>query len=131
MNEPKWLSREDVEELQTIVTERDGALAGGLVKPDLLESALARTQNEFAYVGEQDIFQLAAIYAQSIAQNHAFADANKRTALMAADVFLYENGFELQQADGTEHADMMVRLTNKEITRKDAAAYFKEHARAR
>jgi len=131
MTEPKWLIPEDVEELQTIVTERDGALAGGLVKPDLLESALARAQNEFAYAGEQDIFQLAAIYAQSIAQNHAFADANKRTALMAADVFLYENGFELQRAGGTEHADMMVRLTNKKITREDAAAHFKEHARER
>ena len=71
MNEPKWLNRKDVEELQAIVTERDGALAGGLVKPDLLESALARAQNEFAYAGEQDIFQLAAIYAQGIAQNHA------------------------------------------------------------
>lgn len=128
MNEPKWLSREDVQELQAIVTERDGALAGGLVKPDLLESALARAPNEFAYAGEQDIFQLASIYALSIAQNHAFADANKRTALMAADVFLYENGFELQRSGGTEHADMMVQLTNKEITREDAAGHFKQHA---
>lgn len=111
-------TREDVEELQTIVVERDSALAGGLVKPDLLEFALARAQNEFSYASAQDIFQLAAIYAQSIAQNHAFADANKRTALMAADVFLYENGFELQRAGCTEHADIMVQLTNKKITRE-------------
>ncbi|MCY4301402.1 MAG: type II toxin-antitoxin system death-on-curing family toxin [Aestuariivita sp.] len=127
MKEPKSLSREDVEELQAIVTERDSTLAGGLVKLELLESA--RTQNEFAYAEERDIFQLAAIYAQSIAQNHAFADANKRTALMAADVFLYENGFELQRADRTEHADVMVQLANKNITRENAAAHFQEHAR--
>ncbi len=50
---------------------------------------------------------------------------------MAADVFLYENGFELQRAGGTEQADMMVQLTNKEITRQNVAAHFKEHARAR
>lgn len=131
MTEPKWLTFEDVEELQVIVTERDGAMEGGLVKPDLLESALARAKNEFAYAGEQDIFLLAAIYAQGIAQNHAFADANKRTALLAADVFLYENGFELERAKGTEHADMMVQLTDKQISREEAAMHFKRHSNER
>ena len=129
MTEPKWLSSSDVEELQAIAIEKDGGLAGGLLKPDLLESALARPQNEYAYAGEADIFKLAAIYAEGIAQNHAFSDANKRTAFLAATLFLLDNGYELQKAKGLEHADMMVNLTNKIITRKEAAMYFKELTR--
>jgi death-on-curing protein len=129
MTEPKWLSPEDVEELQAIAIEKDGGLTGGLVKPDLLESALARPQNKYAYVGEQDMFKLAAAYAEGIAQNHAFADANKRTAFMAADIFLYQNGIELQKAKGREHADMMVKLTDKKITRDQAAVHLREHSR--
>ena len=129
MTEPEWLSPEDVEDLQAIAIEKNGGLTGGLLKPDLLESALARPQNEYAYAGEDDIFKLAAIYAEGIAQNHAFADANKRTAFLAATVFLLDNGYELQKATGSNHSDMMVNLTNKEITREDAARYFQKHAR--
>jgi len=129
MTEPEWLSPEDVEDLQAIAIEKNGGLTGGLLKPDLLESALARPQNEYAYAGEDDIFKLAAIYAEGIAQNHAFADANKRTAFLAATVFLLDNGYELLKAKGSNHADMMVSLTNKEITREDAARYFQRHAR--
>lgn len=129
MTEPTWLSSKDVGELQAIAIEKDGGLTGGLLKPDLLESALARPQNEYAYAGEADIFKLAAIYAEGIAQNHAFADANKRTAFLAATVFLLDNGYELLKAKGVEHADMMVNLTNKKIAREDAARYFKEHTR--
>jgi len=129
MTEPEWLLPEDVEDLQAIAIEKNGGLTGGLLKPDLLESALARPQNEYAYAGEDDIFKLAAIYAEGIAQNHAFADANKRTAFLAATVFLLDNGYELQKATGSNHADMMVNLTNKEITREDAARYFQKHAR--
>lgn len=42
-----------------------------------------------------DIAQLAASYAFSIARNHAFNDGNKRTAWIAARVFLADNGYEL------------------------------------
>ena len=129
MTEPQWLSREDVEELQAIAIEKDGGLTGGLTKPDLLDSALARPQNEYAYAEERDTFKLAAAYAEGIAQNHAFADANKRTALLATATFLMDNGFELQKAKGREHADMMVQLTDKKITRDQAATHLREHSR--
>ena len=128
MTEPRWLSRQDIEDLQAIAIERDGGLTGGLLKPDLLESALARPQNEYAYSGEEDIFVLAAIYAEGIAQNHAFADANKRTAFLAAAMFLLDNGFELDGNPSSRHADMMVNFTNKVISRADAAAHFRRHA---
>jgi len=128
MTEPKWLSPEDVEDLQAIAIEKDGGLAGGLTRPDLLESALTRPQNEFAYTGQDNVFLLAAIYAEGIAKNHAFADANKRTAFLAAAQFLLDNGVQLQRAKGTEHADMMVSFTEGKVSREDAAAHFEAHS---
>ena len=53
----------------------------------LLESALARPLNKFAY-GETDLAALAAAYAFGIARNHPFVDGNKRAAFGAMIVFL-------------------------------------------
>ena len=60
-----------------------------------IESALARPQNLAAY-GEPDAADLAAAYAYGLARNHGFADGNKRTAWVAARVFLADNGYGLR-----------------------------------
>ncbi|KAK8207570.1 hypothetical protein IWZ01DRAFT_370961 [Phyllosticta capitalensis] len=57
-------------------------------QPGLLESAVLSPINTNAYERQDDVFHLAAILAQKIMKNHAFRDGNKRTALIAADVFL-------------------------------------------
>lgn len=88
-NEPLWLSVEAVRDIHT----EQLALFGG---PDgtrdlgLLESALARPMNRFAY-GETDMAALAAGYAFGIARNHPFIDGNKRVALLAMVTFLRLN----------------------------------------
>jgi len=64
MREPRWLSREDVEIIHEGVIEVGGG-SHGLQDGNLLESALARPQNQHAY-GETDHFQLAASYAEGI-----------------------------------------------------------------
>ncbi|MGF1641036.1 MAG: type II toxin-antitoxin system death-on-curing family toxin [Rhodospirillales bacterium] len=66
----------------------------GLRDRGLLDSALARPRNVAAY-GAPDLCALAAAYAVGIARNHPFVDGNKRTALMAAYVFLGRNGARL------------------------------------
>ena len=48
------------------------------------------------YTSQQNLFQLAASLAEKIMKNHAFQDGNKRTALLAADMFLKMNGYELK-----------------------------------
>jgi death-on-curing protein len=60
----------------------------------LLESALARPLNKFAY-GETDLAALAAAYAFGIARNHPFVDGNKRAAFGSLIVFLGLNGIDL------------------------------------
>lgn len=47
------------------------------------------------YAKEDDVFQLAANLAEKIMKDHAFQDGNKRTALLAADMFLKINGYYL------------------------------------
>jgi|SRR6516165_6890339 death-on-curing protein len=59
-----------------------------------VDSALARPQNLAAY-GEPDAAALAAAYAFGLARNHGFVDGNKRTAWIAARLFLADNGCRL------------------------------------
>ena len=127
MSDPQWISREDVEFIHESVIEVGGG-AQGLRDAGLLESALGRPQNQYAY-GEEDIFQLAAGYAEAISRNHPFVDGNKRTAFQTAHQFLKDNGQQLQQAQGTEHVDMMERLGQGQISREDMGRYLAEHSR--
>ncbi|PPD14444.1 MAG: type II toxin-antitoxin system death-on-curing family toxin [Methylobacterium sp.] len=63
----------------------------GIRDRGMLDSALGRPQNKFAY-GERDMAALAAAHAFGIARNHPFVDGNKRAAFHAMMVFLRING---------------------------------------
>ena len=126
MSEPKWLTADEVECMHQGVIDTSGG-ASGLRDADLLASALARPQNQYAY-GEGDLFILAAVYADAIAANHAFIDGNKRTAFFAALSFLEENGHVLRPVDGSQHADLMVNLATGAIRHEDVAAHFRRHS---
>lgn len=126
MTEPKWVTRLQVAFIHEAVIEMAGG-AQGLRDAALLESALARPENQYAY-GETDTFQLAASYAEAISRNHAFVDGNKRTAFYVAVDFLEQNGFQLEAAKGVEHAEMMEQLGQGKITRDQAAAHLRQYA---
>jgi prophage maintenance system killer protein len=70
---------------------------GRPTQPALLESAVNSPMNVKHYEGVNDIFKLAANLAAKIMKNHAYQDGNKRTALVAADMFLKINGYCLQE----------------------------------
>ena len=67
----------------------------GIRDDAVIESALARPQNKFAYARKADWALLAAAYAFGLAKNHGFVDGNKRVAFVAAYVFLGLNGHDL------------------------------------
>ena len=93
MTEPEWL---DTDIVLDIHAEQLSVFGGGDGMRDLglLESALARPLNKFAY-GETDLAALAAAYAFGIARNHPFVDGNKRAAFGSMIVFLGLNGIDL------------------------------------
>ena len=66
----------------------------GLRDQNAIESALARAQNLAAYENP-DAADLAAAYAFGIARNPGFLDGNKRTACVAARLFLADNDYRL------------------------------------
>lgn len=125
MNEPEWLDRETVLDIHQRVVDASGG-SHGLRDEGLLESALSRPQNVFAYEGS-GIFDLAASCAEAITQNHPFIDGNKRTAFTVADIFLDVNGYRLC-ASQEEQADMMVDLAEKKIGREEVAAFLRQHS---
>lgn len=66
----------------------------------LLDSALARPRNVFAYEPDTaDLARLAAEYLFGICRNHPFVDGNKRTAAVVCETFLNLNGVSLEATD--------------------------------
>jgi death on curing protein len=84
----------------------------------LLDSALARPQNAFAY-GEEDIVVLAVRLLAGLAQAHAFEQGNKRTAFVAMTQFLIINGYDLAIGDTTHWADEVIALVEHRSTEDD------------
>src|SRR2546426_9308909 len=70
----------------------------GVRDPGLLEAALYRPQTGYY----ADLIEEAAALWESLAQNHAFIDGNKRTAFAATYTFLAINGLYLT-ADAEEN----------------------------
>src|SRR6201990_3027108 len=112
MTAARWLSKDLMLAVHDRQLQEHGG-ARGVRDVVLLESALARPQNLFAY-GESDAAALAGAYAFGIARNHPFVDGNKRTAFVACELFLAANEYELTASD-EECLAMMLSLAASEI----------------
>jgi death on curing protein len=113
MSEPEWLELEIVLDFHAEQLALFGG-ADGIRDLGLLDSALARPVNKFAY-GETDLPALAAAYGYGIAKNHPFIDGNKRTALASMIVFLGLNRIELDAPQEAATA-IVLALAAGEIT---------------
>lgn len=91
MTKPYWLTIEECLSLHELMMSEYGGLSG-VRDEGMLESALARPQQLFAY-GNPTLADLAASYAAGIVKNHPFLDGNKRTGFMMGAGFLERNGF--------------------------------------
>ena len=98
MNEPIWLDSQDLYVLHNQLLARFGGLEG-IRDEGLLESALYRPVQKFQYEPKSTLAELAASYSYGIARNHPFFDGNKRSALLAAIVFLGINGMKLHATE--------------------------------
>jgi death-on-curing protein len=124
---PVWIGRE------VVIAIHDEQLADhggqpGVRDRGLLESAMARPRNQFAY-GEHSIARLAASYAFGISRNHPFLDGNKRTSLVVAELFLELNGFELAATDA-QCVTTFLQLAAGELTEEQLADWISAHSTA-
>ena len=126
MTEPEWLSKD----LMLAVHDEQLAEHGGGIgvrDAGLLESALERPRNRFAYDPAVDLPTLAAAYAFGLARNHPFVDGNKRTAFVAAEVFLELNGMTVTASDEA-CVLTMVRLAAGEMEEPAYAEWLRANA---
>ena len=124
MRDPVWI------DLEVVLAIHDEQVAGhggqaGVRDRGLLESAMARPQNPFAY-GEHSLPRLAASYAFGISRNHPFLDGNERTSLVVAELFLDLNGLELTATDA-ECVTTFLQLAAGEITEAELAEWIASH----
>jgi death-on-curing protein len=124
VSEPFWLTA------PMIVAIHDEQLAiyggsAGLRDSGLLESALDRPRNKWAYE-QAALPELAAAYGYGIARNHPFVDGNKRTALLAIYTFLGVNDvdFVVPEADA---ATMILALAAGEVSEDNLARWIRDN----
>ncbi len=125
MIEPTW-----IEQLDAIVLHgRLLALHGGgdgLRDAGLLESALARPRQIFAYSDNPSLVALAAAYTAGIVQNHPFVDGNKRTGFVAGVLFLETNGYRFTASEESA-TQAVLALASGSMDEAGYAAFLREH----
>jgi death-on-curing protein len=90
MKKPVWIDERDALLLHNRLLALHGG-AGGLRDGGLLQSALARPQQQFSYAEAADIIGMATAYTTGIVRNHL--DGNKRTGFVVGILFLELNGY--------------------------------------
>ncbi len=98
MSEPVWIEERDALALHDRLLALFGG-AAGLRDSGLLQSALVRPQQIFAYAGTADRIDLAAAYITGIVRNHPFIDGNKRTGFVVGVLFLELNGLRFTASE--------------------------------
>ena len=124
MTEWKWIDKA----ILLAVHDRQIAEHGGgqgIRDEGLLESAINRPVNLAGY-GQPAAADLAAAYAFGIARNHPFVDGNKRTAWVAARLFLMVNAVEIA-FDKAEATVMMQQLAAGDLSEDEVARWFRDH----
>jgi len=127
VEEPVWI---EIEETLIIhdrqLSEHGGS--SGIRDVGLLESALAKPKNVYAYSSDSiTLPRLAASYAYGIATNHPFIDGNEPTALVVTITFLRINGATLT-ASLEETYITFLGVAAGEITEEDLAQWLDHHS---
>lgn len=98
--------------------------AQGLRDEALLESALGAAQQTWHYTS--DIFQAAAQYCFSLANNHPFLDGNKRTAAACMLVFLSAN-HKKPTMDNAQLYDWVIHAATGRYRREELAELLRQY----
>jgi len=109
-----------VREIHEEALKRFGGLKG-VRDENLLTSAVLTPQSSFGGKSPYtDLIDIAAAYLFYICRNHPFLDGNKRTAMMAAIVFLRLNGID-PAPDSERWERLMLDLAASKIDRQETA----------
>lgn len=109
------------------IAEHGGS--GGLRDEGLLESALSRPQQLYAYGDPMpDLAAQAASLAYGIAKNHAFVDGNKRSAYVCYRTFLALN-HAILEASPEDKFTTILALAEGHMSEVEFAGWLRDHLR--
>jgi len=94
----------------------------GIRDQNLLASALGAPRQTWDYT--QDIYQSAAQYCFSIANNHPFLDGNKRTATACMLIFLVKNGLKPTMSNDDLY-QWVIEITINKMQRDELAEHLR------
>lgn len=123
MNEIIYLSIEQVETIHDYQLETYGGNPG-IKDRGLLESAIEQPSIvTFGHEPHSTIELKAAAYLFHISNNHAFQDANKRTAVQSMVIFLEINGMCLDASDD-ELYDLVLQCVKSGLSKQSIAEWI-------
>ncbi|MCF8568620.1 type II toxin-antitoxin system death-on-curing family toxin [Alicyclobacillus tolerans] len=112
-----------------VIQEFSPVEQSGVKFPDLLNSAVHRPQQSvFTQDAYATIFAKAAAFFESLAQNHAFHNANKRTAFLSLLQFLGYNGYTFVM-DQKKAEDFVVDVVNHHYTFEQIVEIIELHCK--
>lgn len=125
--EPRWLSRLVVDAIHADQLRQHGGLPG-VRDETVLESALARPRQKWAYDPASDLALLAAAYAFGLVRNHPYRDGNKRIGFLVLATFLGINGHEVDTTD-EDVVTTMLALADGSLTEAMLTDWVRDHLR--
>jgi len=95
---PRYLTRQQIIDIHDKAIDSGGVR--GILNEGMLDLALETPQSGYFGVERyRSLHQKAAALMHELLKLTPFVDGNKRTGLLAADVFLRENGYELSASE--------------------------------
>ncbi|MGI9346947.1 MAG: type II toxin-antitoxin system death-on-curing family toxin [Gammaproteobacteria bacterium] len=116
-----YLTLENIMRLHERSIESYGGSAG-VRDIALVEAAVGRHQSGY-YEGR---IEEAAALMESLLQNHPFIDGNKRTAFLAADVFLRGNGYKISADSMVVYKAIIGLMERQEVSHETLLALLRE-----
>lgn len=127
--EPHWLTVAHFRILHVETIQLFGGILG-VRDIGLLESAIDRPRNLYAYNNGLSLSDLAAAYAFGLTRNHPFIDGNKRASALAIRAFLFLNGYLFNPAQD-EMAVMIEELAAGNLDEKELSRWIGENCRVK
>ena len=125
MKKPVWIDEREALVLHNRLLALHGG-AGGLRDGGLLQSTLARPQQQFADAEAAEIVDLATAYTAGIVRNHPFLDGNKRTGFVVGILFLELNGYRFVASE-EDAAQAVLRLAAGTIDEADYSSFLRSN----
>lgn len=126
----EYLTSKQILLIHSMIIKESGGTHGLRDSGAILSLVASPKQKVFNKELYPSLFKKAATYARGIIMMHPFVDGNKRTGMVAASVFLENNGFKITAKEG-EIEKFALEIVNNKPKLKQIAQWLQEHSKKR